>query len=250
MPIAQEMKNITENIAVSYGERMSWLGDLEKSNHQMMSRIKKDHKVMADELGTFLNDGESARISNFKGMLASIQVRQNDREKEVTSLIKKFETESKEMAAELKVFLGNSESQRLEEFKNLLGAIKNRQRARKKEVAEFLTAFQKDLNEAQGHWQNLAKIMASKRTSKKVPITEVPKEAQVSKKVEKEAEEAFEEGNLKTNILKVIKANPEGISARQIADKFSMAHIRLAKPIKALIDENKVFKRDSLYFPA
>lgn len=257
MPIAQDMKNLTEEIEVSYGERMSCLSDLGKDTHQLLSRFKNEHKGMAEALATFLGESESTRVADVKEMmsaiketLASIQTRQREREEEVAILIKKFEDELKEMAANLKTFLGKSEERRLEEFKKMLADIKSKQRARKEEIADLLAAFQKDISEARNHWQNLAKIMASKRTGKRVPIAEVPKEAEVPKRVEEAAEEAFGGGELKAKALALIEENPKGISLKQLGTKLRVPYIRLAKPIKELLDEEKVVKRDSLYFPA
>jgi len=267
MPIAQDMKNITEDIEISYGERMSWLSDFEKDTHQMMNRIHgenkeaagavarllshfgNDHKAMAQTLAGFLNESESSRMANFKEMLSAIQSRQKDREEEITFLLKKFEDELEEMAAELKTFLGKSESRRLEEFKDILAAIKSKQRAREEEVAELLTDSRKDIKEARSHWQNLAKIMASKRTGKRLPVTEVSKEAEVPKKVEKEAEEAFKEGDLKAKALALIGENPKGVSLSNLGSRLGVSYIRLARPIRELQDKGKVVKRDSLYFP-
>jgi pyruvoyl-dependent arginine decarboxylase (PvlArgDC) len=261
MPIAQDMKNITEEIEVSYGERMSWLADVMKDTHQMMSRIHKenaeaadavpkllahfrgDHKAMAEALGAFLDKSESTRLSEFKEMLSSIQSRQREREEEVAEIMDRFAKEIKEMASQLKEFLSESESQRLSEFKAFFPDVQKRTR-------EILTATQEDLKEARTHWQNLAKIMASKRTGKRVPITEVPKEAEVPKRVEEAAEEAFSEGELKVRALTLIKESPEGISLRQLGSKLEVSYIRLARPIKELLDEGKVIKKDSLYFPA
>lgn len=245
MPIAQGMKNLTEDIAVSYGERMSWLADAMKDTHQMMGRIRKDHKAMAEELGLFLDDSESTRISNFKGMLSAIQARQGEREQEIASLIKRFEDELSEMATELEAFLSDSEAKRIGEFKSMLSAIKSEQRAREEEIAGLLAAFQKDTSEARTHWQNLAKVMASKRAGGKVP-----KEAKVSKRAEEAAEKAFEEGGLKAKILDLIEGNPKGISLSQLGNKLGVHYVRLAKTIKELIDEGKVVKRDALYFRA
>lgn len=282
MSIAQDMKNITENIEVSYGERMSWLTDvikdsqqIIKNGQQMMSRIhgenkegaevvvellshfRNDHKAMAEALGAFLGESESSRISDLKETMSSIkeaissiQARQREREEEVALLIKKFEDELHKMASKLKSFLSKSESGRLEEFKNMLAEIKSKQRAREEEVAERLAAIRKDMGQAGVHWQNLAKIMASKRSGKRVPITEVPKEAEVPKKVEKAAEEAFTEGELKVKTLALIEEDPKGISLKRLGSKLGVPYVRLARPINELLDEGKVVKRDSLYFPA
>lgn len=257
MPIAQDMKNITEEIEVSYGERMSWLSELGKDTHQLLSRFKNEHKGMIEDLATFLGESTSTRKANVKKMMSdvretisSIQTRQREREEEVASLIKKFKEELDEMATELKALLSQSESKRLEEFKSMLAAIKSKQRAREEEVAELLAAFQKDISEARNHWQNLAKIMASKRTGKRVPIAEVPKEAEVPKRVEEAAEEAFGQGELKTKALALIEESPKGIGLKQLGNKLRVPYIRLAKPIKELLDEGKVVKKDSLYFLA
>ena len=250
MPIAVDMKNIAEGIEVSYGERMSWLANTTKNTHQMMSRIRNDHKAMAKDLGVFLDGSESTRMAEFRGMLSSIQTRQKEREEEVERILNKFAQEIKEMAAQLKEFLSHSEGKRLEEFKSMLSAIKSRQSAREEEIAGLLSEYQKDIREARTHWQNLAKIMASKRTGQRVPITEVPKEAEVPTRVEEAAEEAFEEGDLKARVLRVIEGNPQGISLRQIGERLNIAYVRLGSPVNQLIEEGRVVKRDSIYLAA
>ena len=250
MPIAVDMKNIAEGIEVSYGERMSWLANTTKNTHQMMSRIRNDHKAMAKDLGVFLDGSESTRMAEFRGMLSSIQTRQKEREEEVERILNKFAQEIKEMAVQLKEFLSHSEGKRLEEFKSMLSAIKSRQSAGEEEIAGLLSEYQKDIREARTHWQNLAKIMASKRTGQRVPITEVPKEAEVPKRVEEAAEEAFEEGDLKARVLRVIEGNPQGISLRQIGERLNIAYVRLGSPVNQLIEEGRVVKRDSIYLPA
>ena len=249
MPIAEEMKNLTEEIAVSYGERVSWFANLQKDTRQMMGHFGKERQAMAKELANFLNNSESARLSSIKEILSTIRARQGEREKEVTSLLKKFEVELGEIANGLAALLAESNSQRakseterLEEFKKTLAAIKSQQRAREKEVAELLGAFQKDISEAQGHWQNLAKIMASKRGGKK--------EAKVPKRVEEAAERAFEEGELKVKVLDLIEGSPEGTSLENLGKELGVPRIRLARPINELLGEGKIIKRDKLYLPA
>lgn len=251
MPIAQEMKNLTEDIAVSYGERMSFLGGLEKDTHQMIDRFGKERKTMAKDLSAFLGNSESTRISNFKGTMSEIEVRlsairagEGERRKEVASLLNRLEDELSAMAAELQAFLGKSEKRRLEEFRQMLSDIKAKQRAREKEVAELLDASRKDIGEARAAWQNLAKILVSKRGGKKAPIAEVPK------RVEEAAERAFAEGELKVKALALVEERPEGISLEKLGKKLGVSRIRLARPINELQGEGKVIKRDKLYLPA
>lgn len=262
MSIAQGMKNIAEDIEISSGERMSWLADFIKDTHQTMGRIHRenteaaeavakllahfrgDHKAMAKALDAFLDKSESTRMADFKGMLSSIQSRQKGREKEVALLIKRFEDELSEMTTKTKALLSQSESKRLAEFKRTLAAIKSRQRAREEETADLLAAFQKDIGESRRHWENLAKIMAAKRAGKRVPLAQVPK------KVKEAAKEAFGWGELKVKALPLIEESPQGINLRQLSSKLKVHYIRLARPIKELLDEGKVIKKGSLYFPA
>lgn len=249
MPIAQEMKNLAEDIEASYGERLTTLQHLIAETRQMQRRFRDEHKEMAQALGSFLDNSESTRITEFKEMLRSIQSRQGAREEEVAEMIKKFEDELAQMASQLKEFLSDSEATRLEDFKSTLATIRSRQREREEETVELLGSYQRDLAEARGYWQNLAKIMASKRTGRKVPITEVPKEAEVSPRVEEEAEKAFTQGELKARALDIITESPEGISLRQLGEKLRVPYVRLARPVSDLANEGKVAKRDSLYYP-
>jgi uncharacterized protein YuzE len=89
--------------------------------------------------------------------------------------------------------------------------------------------------------------MAAKRAGKSIPQPRA--EMGVPAAVKEAAEEAFEEGELKERVLKVIQANPGGIKLSQIGKVLGIAFIRAAKPIQELLAEVKVTKRDSEYLP-
>ncbi|MBU0570388.1 hypothetical protein KKB40_06480, partial [Patescibacteria group bacterium] len=236
-------KQMLSDIQSRQGERKNEVG-------QTLDRFDKELKEMADQLKGFLSESESTRMASFEKMLSNIQSRQSRRAKKVAALIKKFDDELHEMASQLKEFLSDSEGTRLEEFKGMLSSIKSRQRAREEETARLISEYRNDIKEAHSHWQNLAKIMTSKRTGKRVPITEVPKEAEVPKEVEKEAERAFSEGEVMERVRAIIFERSGGISLKRLAKKLRMPHIRLARPISELVEEGRVVKRDSHYYPA
>lgn len=303
MSIAQDMKRITEDIEVSYGERAAFLTDLFKETGDDLKTFRRDHQKMATDLGDFLTLNREAReklvialrrknkkeLFEMAEKLANLlkesrkttkkatstledQIREylkvvknyiSSMETEVNTLLIDFHQEHQKMAKKTREKLSSAKRQRLEEVKEMLSVFAAENEARSRQLKQQLSSFQKelkkavegmrtatvsDLGEARKNWQNLAKIMASKRTGKRVPITEVPKEAEVSKRVEEAAEKAFSGGELKVKMLALIKESPKGISLHQMGSKLKVPYIRLARPIKELGNEGKVVKRDSLYF--
>ena len=253
--LSSSEKERTQEFSAFFGDIKGVVGAISKDTAKTLSDFRNDHKAMAGDLAAFLDKSESTRLSEFKEMLSSIQTRQREREKEVASLIKKFEEELSEMATELKTFLSDSETRRLEEFRSTLSAIKSKQRAREKDVVELLDAFQKDISETRRHWQNLAKVMATKRAGKPIPGARA--EMGVPKAVKVEAEKTFQEGEektfqegLKVGVLAVVQAHPGGIRLTEIGKALNVAYIRVAKPLKQLVVEMRITKRDSEYFPA
>ena len=68
--------------------------------------------------------------------------------------------------------------------------------------------------------------------------------------VKEAAAEAFEKGELKERVLKVVQAHPGGIKLSEIGKALKIAYVQAAKPIKDLLSEVKITKRDSEYLPA
>ncbi len=88
-----------------------------------------------------------------------------DLRRKTAELLKGFQRELREMASALKAGLARSESERRREFQAMMRGIQARQRERKQEVADFLTGFRRELQEAAFHWRTLASTMARKRAA-------------------------------------------------------------------------------------
>lgn len=261
MSIAQDMKNITEDIEVSYGARMAAVGDLIKETHGTLSGFRKDRNKMATDLWYWLSSDRANRAKSVKEMMGEIR------------------SDLKEMAKVLEEFLARSEGQRKEEYKALLAEIRRLQKARNEELFAFLASFRESHKEmavrmrkeltssrrelvkvvsemlgtfegdqklARSYWQNLAKVMAARRGGR-VPLKKV--EIKVPKKVEIVAEKAIGKGELKARILSLIRENP-GITLSELGKAFKVPYITLAIPVRDFIGEGKVEKRDSKYYPA
>jgi len=247
MTIANQIKSLTEDIEASYGTRIAAVSDIVKETQQTLGSFRRTHKEMAHKLAEFLSSSEKGRLEEFAHLFGGIKVAVESIEKDTANLLSNFAQEHKEMAQALSSSLDESESTRIAEFKEMLRSIQSRQKEREEETAELLSDYQKDLSETRRHWQNLAKVMAAKRAGKSIPSAKA--EMGVPAVVKEEAEESFEEGELKERVLKVVQAHPGGIKLSKIGEKLRIAYIQAAKPVKDLLTEVKITKRDSKYLP-
>jgi hypothetical protein len=134
--------------------------------------------------------------------------------------------------------LASSEKERIEEFSTLIGQIRGAIKESKRIVREMRAPVIADLKQAKRNWQNLVRVMAAKRAGKPIPAAKA--EMGVSKEIK---------GELNERVLKVIQAYPGGITLAEIGRILEVAYIRISKPIKYLLAEMVVKKRDSEYFP-
>ena len=260
MPIAQDMKKITEDIEVSYGARVAAISDLFKETQGTLDGFRQERYKMADELRSRLSSENSAMVREFRGEL------------------KKMANELKEAAGDLGKFLSQSESQRKEDFKALLAEVRRLQRARdgeltaflasfreshkkmaaqtrgeltrsrkdlKKAVSDMLSAFKADRKQARSYWQNLIRVLSARRAGR-VPPKKVKFE--VPKRVEVEAEKAIGRGELKARTLTLIRENP-GINLSKLGKALKVPYITLAIPVSELVSEGRVKKEDNKYYP-
>jgi len=248
MNIANQVKSLTEDIEASYGTRIAAVSDIVKETHRTLGNFNREHEKMAGGLRRSLASGESVRIKEFTTLIGEIKEVVESIEKDTTNLLSRFAQEHKEMARVLNASLDESESTRIAEFKEMLRSIQSRQKEREEETAELLSDYQKDLSETKRHWQNLAKVMSAKRAGKSIPSTKA--QMGVPAIVKEEAEEAFAGGELKDRVLKVVQAHPGGIKLSKIGKILQVAYIQAAKPIKDLLAEVRITKRDSEYLPA
>jgi len=102
--------------------------------------------------------------------------------------------------------------------------------------------FQEDLAEAHAIWQNQG---SGGHTLVKAPKRTAAKAAEPTQTPEEKADAA-----LKQKILKVIKANPEGITLAKAGKKVGIEWRKLNKPAKELLEEGMVTKKETQYFPS
>jgi len=76
------------------------------------------------------------------------------------------------------------------------------------------------------------------------PVAEIPEEAPA----EAPAAEAVPAGELRDRVFSYLADHPDGAKLVEIEEALGIARIRVANVIRELIDDNKVEKREMLYF--
>lgn len=178
MPIATDMKNMTEGIEVSYGERVAFLSDLSKGTHETLKTFHHEHQKMAGDLGDFLSSDRDNREKvaaalrgknkrEFKAMAESLtdflktsssavkkdtaelmtQIREDmsSMEKEIAGLLSKFNEERQSMGKEMKEELTSTTRGRIGQVKKMLATFSAEQEGRSKELRRQLSSFQKEI---------------------------------------------------------------------------------------------------------
>jgi len=161
MPLAEDMKNIVENVISSYEARIQSIGAIFDSTHRLLEGFQDglldtrgEREKINGQLRENLAKNESLRKKDFDNMMQDILSTQEQGEKQVKSLLKNYLNEQREMANALGESLGNvkdalskGETQRVKEFQAAITEILAKQEQRKQEVSSELKEFQKNQQE-------------------------------------------------------------------------------------------------------
>ena len=141
MEMASGMENIVENIINAREIRLNTIKDLVSDTRRVLQNFASDRGEMATEQGENLHD--------FTKKLTET----------VDDLLKRFQTEHREMSDKLREMAGNltesirrENTDRLKEFKEFMGDIQNNIKANKEYTTEKLKEFHdahKDMSEQQ-----------------------------------------------------------------------------------------------------
>lgn len=114
-----------------------------------------------------LAKGESQRVKEFETVIKEILAKQEQRKQEVSSELKKFQKNQREMVRRLKGLLAKGRELRIKDLKSMLNEFKiqhknriDQQRGRRKKVQEMLGGFRKDRLKNTKKWHAMQKKMA------------------------------------------------------------------------------------------
>jgi len=82
-----------------------FIGDVSKNVSNMIKGFQKEHRAMADELESGLEQGETQRLNDFQKMMADIRKDIKEIETFVANKLKEFDAEHADMSEELKNLL-------------------------------------------------------------------------------------------------------------------------------------------------
>lgn len=117
-----------------------------------------DHRSMAESLKEHLREfrdslvqGNADRIREFRGLMADILRRQEERKREVASKLRDYQRQQFDSIAKLKQLLRKGEDLRIKDVKGMLRQFKaegeerlNLQKKRKEEVTEMLASYRRE----------------------------------------------------------------------------------------------------------
>lgn len=282
MPIAYDVKNLAQDIEVSYGERMAYLSDLfrgvdntlktfhhrrqrmatdlwdfltsdqrnrEKLVNILRSKNQKELSMMVEELTFFLKKSRRNMQEETASLMSQIRDYLGSMEKEISALLSQFQTERKDMGRKTKEDLVSTTKRRITQVKKTLKTFAQEHEARSNQLRRELSSFQKELESAVKKMRasNFNDLNETKQTWQSLAKIMLAKRA--GKEVVK-AREAFSEGELKEKVAHLISQSRQGITLPQLGKALKISYIRLAKPVSDLVKAGKVKKEDSQYFPA
>lgn len=100
----------------------------EKQVKQLLKNFLRERSEMAEQLKTLLEDIEhkgviakASKIEDFRMSFSEIKARHEDREREVTQMLRGFHREQESLSRELKNLLAKGESVRIKDVKSMLG---------------------------------------------------------------------------------------------------------------------------------
>jgi len=141
----RNLKDIADDIIVSYEARVKVVGGIIEDTHKMMDGFKEKRETMAKELQDILAKCESLRKKDFDRMMVDIVARQNEREKEVRNMLETFRKEEEMVAERLKQLLTKGEEIRIKDFKKMMADIRQEQERRVKQTGESIVDQLQDM---------------------------------------------------------------------------------------------------------
>jgi len=144
---------------------LSCQDEREQQVKDLLRTFFEEQKEIAEIVKKNLAAGENIRIDDFRKMLQDMQARQKARENEVSTTLKEFQREYREMAESLRNLLDKEVVIQIKDFKEALKNIRSRQIKRTKEVRAKPDDFRKEQQDVASEWHRLTVVIPGKRAS-------------------------------------------------------------------------------------
>jgi len=257
MPTREEMRSLAEEIVGSYADRVAGIAQLRETVKLDLKGFHDSRTAMAKELRADLSKvwanlakderERQAEVHEFRGELARIIA---EGKAAVKTLLTEFDSAHQAMSNQLRADLAKGEEGRLREARALkqelvrgVAKIKSAVSAQLKEFADIQAG-------ARDEWQTLTATMQAQRVGAAVEVkpSEVVAAPAMEMTEEEVAEITPETADIRDRAFEYLANHPDGTRLVELEQEFGLARIKLVRVVRGLIDENKVEKRDMLYF--
>ena len=222
------------------------LKELDSTHQAMSTQLRAD---LAKVLPALAEDGRQ-RQSEAREFIGELGRSVAQGKAAVKILLKELDSTHQAMSTQLRADLAKGEKERSREARALkqelvrgVAEIKSAVSAQLKEFADIQTG-------ARDEWQILSATMEAQRVGAAVEV-EPPEmvAAPAMEIIEEEAAEITPEiADIRDRVIEYLANHPDGTRLVELEQEFGLARIKMARVLGNLIDENKVEKRDMLYF--
>ena len=245
---------------------------------KLLTKFSDDRIKMSDSMRAELKTNLTDRVAYTQDMLGQFTKSLAENREENQKMAKALKLDLQNSRKEL----SNSDAQRLKDFDITFTGIQKRVHEIQTYVDTFLTEFSSDRKQAADTWSQLAAAIASlgevpvQETKK--PVTESVKPEVKKVEVQKEVvleREIVSKADLKTaepivkepiakepkidaskkelsleeKVLKYLDSHKKGVKVSDMEKPFGETRMRIGFVSKKLLDEGKVRKIESLYYP-
>jgi len=210
MPTREEMRSLAEEIVDSYADRVAGIAQIKQAEGERKQTEAREIAQRKSDVGTMFKEFDDSHATMSKELKADLA--------KVAPAIKQAEGERKQ-----------TEAREIAQ--------------RKSDVGTMLKEFHEEQAGVRDEWQILSAIMQEKRGG---PIIKM--EPPAEEMAEEAAEITPEIGDIRDRAFEYLANHPDGTRLVEMEQEFGLARIKIARVLRNLIDENKVEKRDMLYF--
>jgi hypothetical protein len=239
MSTREEMQSLAEEIIRSYEERISGIVELRKIVKADLKEFQDSRAVMARDLRADLVKSVATRKADLSSQLKELDAAHASMSRELKADLSKLKAD----LAKIRPALEEEDRKRQSEAREFRGELGRAVAQGKAAAQALLRDFGEEQAGVRDEWQKMTATMQSKRGgvagAVKLPIKEIAEEA---------ASMTPEIAALRERVFEYLANHPDGTKLVELAEKLGVARIQVAKVVRSLIDENKVEKRDLLYF--
>ncbi len=224
---------------------MGMMQDFQKADEERRREIKQlqhNGAKMRSEVATMLKDfarADSERASEVASYthseVAKIRLEAGKIRSEATTMLKDFTKGDRERASEVTGYLHSEVASICSEVATMLKDFAKADRERASEVTNFMHS-------------EVARIRSEAEAIGEAVWGEAPDKKLIVSPVEKSVVRETPIGELRDRVFVYLANHPDGTKLSELEEKIGAARIQAARVIRELMDENKVEKRDLLYF--